>query len=208
VTFVQASSAEIFGISPDNPQTENSALRPINPYGAAKAYAHNMVAIYRALGLHSSSAILFNHESPRRPQDFVTRKISVGVAKIAAGIEDSLRLGNLDVKRDWGWAPDYVEAMIRMSDAEVADDYVVATGEAHTLRDFVVAAFEAVGIQDWENYVLIDPSLVRPADIPEMRGDPTKAAETLGWRPSVPFLEIASRMVQHDLEIVTSGTVK
>ncbi|WP_223883735.1 GDP-mannose 4,6-dehydratase [Pseudarthrobacter sp. BIM B-2242] len=203
VKFVQASSAEIFGISRDNPQTETSVVRPVNPYGAAKAYAHHMVAMYRNRGLHSSAAILFNHESPRRPEQFVTRKITLGVAKIAAGLQDTLRLGNLDVRRDWGWAPDYVDAMIRMSSTEAADDYVVATGESHSLREFVQAAFESAGIHDWERYVLLDPTLARPADAPEMRGDPAKAALTLGWRPTVPFFEIASRMVQNDLKIVT-----
>lgn len=205
VKFVQASSAEIFGHALDNPQTELTALAPTNPYGAAKAYAHTMVGMYRKRGLHSSAAILFNHESPRRPEQFVTRKISQGVAHIVAGLADSVRLGNLDVKRDWGWAPDYVDALVRMSEASVPDDYVVATGQSHSLREFVEAAFDAAGIREWERYVVIDERFLRPSDAPEMRGDASKAADALGWMPTVPFHEIAKRMVLNDLSIVTHG---
>lgn len=203
VTFVQASSAEIFGSAIHSPQTEETAIRPVTPYGAAKAYAHSMVEIYRGRGLAASSAILFNHESPRRPMDFVTRKITSQVAAIAAGSGERLGLGNLDVQRDWGWAPDFVDAMVRMAEAEQPDDYVIATGTAHSVRDFVAAAFEAVGIQDWADDVFIDQRFARPADAAEMRGDASKAHRQLGWEPTVGFKEIVARMTGHDLALLT-----
>ena len=169
VAFVQASSAEIFGQPPTSPQDETTPLRPLNPYGAAKAYAHLMVDVYRSRGLHASSLILYNHESPRRPRHFVTRKITSTVAAIARGRADRLALGNLDARRDWGWAPDYVDAMVRAARADVAADYVVATGIAHSVRDFVAAAFARVGIADWEHLVDVDPAFVRPADADRAR---------------------------------------
>lgn len=199
VRFVQASSAEIFGEPDRSPQDESTPLRPVNPYGAAKAYAHLMVDVYRRRELHAVSAILYNHESPRRPDQFVTRKITSTVAAIAQGRTDRLALGNLDARRDWGWAPDYVDAMVRAARAETAADYVVATGVAHSVREFVAAAFARAGIDDWQQYVVIDPEFVRPADPTELVGDPTRAREALGWSPTVEFGEVVGRMVDADL---------
>lgn len=198
VRVVQASSAEIFGEPTTIPQTEATPLRPVNPYGAAKAYAHLMVDVYRRRGLHAVGAILYNHESPRRPATFVTRKITAGVAAIARGEADRLTLGNLDARRDWGWAPDYVDAMVRSARAEPRD-YVVATGVAHSVRDLVAAAFARAGIDDWEPLVTVDPDLVRPADATELVGDASRARDLLGWAPTVGFEEIVGRMVEADL---------
>jgi GDPmannose 4,6-dehydratase len=199
VRFVQASSAEIFGEPATSPQTEDTPVRPVNPYGAAKAYAHLAVDVYRRRGLHAVSAILYNHESPRRPEQFVTRKITRGVAAIAHGRADHLTLGNLDARRDWGWAPDYVDAMVRAARADQPADYVVATGVGHTVRDFVAAAFTAAGIDDWEPLVRTDPALVRPADPADLVGDATRARTRLGWAPTVTFEELVRRMVAADL---------
>jgi GDPmannose 4,6-dehydratase len=198
VRFVQASSAEIFGEPARSPQDETTPLRPVNPYGAAKAYAHLMVDVVRGRGLHAVSAILYNHESPRRPAQFVTRKITSTVAAIAQGRADRLTLGNLDARRDWGWAPDYVDALVRAARADQARDYVVATGVSHSVRDFVVAAFARVGITDWERYVAVDPAFVRPTDPTELIGDATLARETLGWSPTVEFDDVVARMVDAD----------
>lgn len=199
VRFVQASSAEIFGEPHHSPQDEDTPLRPVNPYGAAKAYAHLMTGVYRGRGLHAVSTILYNHESPRRPVQFVTRKITSGVAAIARGEADSISLGNLDARRDWGWAPDYVDAMVRAARADEAADYVVATGEGHTVRDFVATAFARAGIEDWEPHVRIDPAFVRPADPSDLTGDAARARDRLGWAPTVGFEEIVGRMVAADL---------
>ena len=199
VAFVQASSAEIFGQPPSSPQDERTPVHPLNPYGAAKAYAHLMVDVYRTRGLHASSLVLYNHESPRRPAHFVTRKITSTVAAIARGRADRLTLGNLDARRDWGWAPDYVGAMVAAARADVATDYVVATGTAHSVRDFVAAAFARVGVHDWEHLVAVDPAYVRPADSTELVGDAGRARAALGWAPTVDFPEIVGRMVDADL---------
>jgi GDPmannose 4,6-dehydratase len=199
VRFVQASSAEIFGEPASAPQTEDTAIRPVNPYGAAKAFAHLSAAVFRQRDLHVSSAILYNHESPRRHERFVTRKITSTVAAIAGGRADELVLGNLDARRDWGWAPDYVDAMIRAARADEPSDYVVATGRAQSVRDFVDAAFAAAGISDWEPLVRQDPAFFRPADPTELVGDATKARDLLGWEPTVTFEEIVARMVAADL---------
>lgn len=199
VRFVQASSAEIFGEPATSPQNEETPLRPVNPYGAAKAYAHLMTGVYRGRGLHAVSAILYNHESPRRPPQFVTRKITAGAAAIARGEADTITLGNLDARRDWGWAPDYVDAMVRAARAESAADYVVGTGEGRSVREFVAAALGHVGISDWERHVRVDPTFVRPADPSDLTADATRARERLGWRPTVSFEEIVGRMVEADL---------
>ncbi len=199
VRLVQASSAEIFGQPDHAPQDEGTPLRPVNPYGAAKAYAHLMVDVYRRRDLHAVSAILYNHESPRRPPEFVTRKITSTVAAIAHGRADRLALGNLDARRDWGWAPDYVDAMVRAVRADVARDYVVATGVSRSVRDFVAAAFARAGIGDWEPLVSVDPEFVRPADPTELVGDASLARSALGWSPTVEFDEIVGRMVDADL---------
>lgn len=203
VRFVQASSAEIFGRAAKTPQNESTPIVPVTPYGAAKAYAHGMVAIYRARGLHASAAILFNHESPRRPETFVTRKITRAAARIAAGLESRLVLGNLDAARDWGWADDYVAAMVAAARHPEADDFVVATGEVHTVADFVREAFRRVRIEDWQAYVRVDPALVRPAEATVQVGDPSKARARLGWQPTVTFEGLVSTMVDHDVSLLT-----
>lgn len=200
VRFVQASSAEIFGEPSRSPQDESTPVRPVNPYGAAKAYAHLMVDVYRRRGLHAVSAILYNHESPRRPTQFVTRKITSTVAAIVEGRADTLALGNLDARRDWGWAPDYIDALVRAARASEAGDYVVATGVAHSVRDFVATAFGHAGVTDWEPHVVVDPDFVRPADPTELVGDASRARDVLGWRPSVGFEELVARMVDADLD--------
>ncbi|WP_182524710.1 GDP-mannose 4,6-dehydratase [Nocardioides dongkuii] len=198
VRFVQASSAEIFGEPTVSPQDETTPIRPINPYGAAKAYAHLMVGVYRQRGVHAVSAILYNHESPRRPPHFVTRKITAGVAAILRGETDTITLGNLDARRDWGWAPDYVDAMVRAARAPRAADYVVATGEGRTVRDFVTAAFDYAGVTQWEQHIKVDPALVRPADVTDLTGDSSKARAELGWAPTLSFEDVVSRMVEGD----------
>jgi len=200
VAFVQAASAEIFGNPAVSPQDESTPIAPVNPYGAAKAYAHHLIGVYRARGLHATSAILYNHESPRRPDTFVTRKITRTAAAIARGDADHLVLGNLDARRDWGWAPDYVDAMLRAARHHRADDYVVATGRAHSVRDFVAAAFAAAGVRDPQRYVRTDPALYRPVDATELVGDSGKARRELGWAPTVEFDEIVARMVRADLD--------
>jgi GDPmannose 4,6-dehydratase len=199
VRFVQASSAEIFGEPDRSPQDELTTVRPLNPYGAAKAFAHLSAHVYRQRGLHTAGVILYNHESPRRPRHFVTRKITSTVAEIAQGQADTLTLGNLDARRDWGWAPDYVDAMVRAARADLATDFVIATGVSHSVRDFVAAAFASAGVTDWEDRIEVDDELVRPTDATELRGDATRARQLLGWTPTVEFNEIVARMVEADL---------
>ena len=202
VRFVQASSAEMFGVPETCPQHEATPLAPVNPYGAAKAYAHLMVDVYRRRGLHAVSTILYNHESPRRPEHFVTRKITAGVAAIARGHAQRLQLGNLDARRDWGWAPDYVDAMVRAARADLPRDYVVATGVSHAVSDFVASAFAHAGIDDWQSWVSVDTGLLRPQDSPELVGDASRAKRLLGWAPSVGFEEVVGRMVDADLALL------
>jgi GDPmannose 4,6-dehydratase len=202
VRFVNASSGEIFAGADDVPQSERTALAPLSPYGASKAFAHMMATVFRARGLRASNAILYNHESPLRPETFVTRKITAGVAAIAAGKQQTLRLGNLEARRDWGWAADYVDCLIRIALHDKADDFVVATGKSHSVRDFVSVAFGAAGIKDWDSYVTIDTSLVRPADSVELVGDASKARSELDWRPTIAFDQIVAAMVQYDLEVL------
>lgn len=195
---VQASSAEIFGHAAQSPQNEGTPIAPVSPYGVAKALGHFLVGTYRQRGLHASSVILYNHESPLRPPTFVTRKITRGAARIAAGLDQKLTLGALDVQRDWGWAPDYVEAMRLAAAHETGGDYVIGTGVAHSVRDFVDAAFRAAGIDDWQPYVDIDPALVRPADPTLQLADSGRARDVLGWAPTVDFDELVRRMVGAD----------
>lgn len=198
VRVLQASSAEIFGNAVEVPQTEQTPLAPVNPYGAAKAYAQQMAGIYRARGLRVSTAILYNHESPRRPDTFVTQKIVAGVVGISRGLHRQLVLGNLDAERDWGYAPDYVEAMLHILEQPESGDYIVATGVSQTVRDFVIAAFAAVGIADWETHVVVDPALLRPADPQQLIGDASKL-RSIGWTPSVDFETLVETMVAAEL---------
>jgi GDPmannose 4,6-dehydratase len=191
-----ACSSECFGDTGGVPATEQTAFRPRSPYGVAKAAAFWQVANYReAYGLFACSGILFNHESPLRPERFVTRKIVAAAARIAAGSDERLTLGNLDVVRDWGWAPEYVDAMWRMLQQDVPDDYIVATGESRSLRAFVAEAFEATGL-DWQDHVATDAALLRPSDLAYSGGDPSRAAERLGWRATVRGAEVVRRMVE------------
>ncbi len=201
VRFLQASSAEIFGEPDSTPQDERTPVRPVSPYGAAKAFAHHSVGVYRHRGLHAVSAILYNHESPRRPTGFVTRKISRAVADIARTGRGQLRLGNLEARRDWGWAPDYVDAMVRAMRHDRPADYVVATGQAHSVRDVVDEAFRHVGLDDWDHLVSVDPALLRPADPSVLTGDASLARRVLGWEPTVGFASIVARMVDADLAL-------
>jgi GDPmannose 4,6-dehydratase len=200
VRFYQASSSEMFGKVQETPQTERTLLWPRSPYGVSKVFGHYMTINYReSYGMHASSGILFNHESPRRGPEFVTRKVSQAVARIKLGLQDELVLGNLDAHRDWGFAGDYVEAMWLMLQQEQADDYVVATGETHSIRELVDVAFAHVGIDDWSGYVRQDKAFTRPAEVDYLVGDATKARRILGWKPRVGFTELVQMMVDADL---------
>jgi GDPmannose 4,6-dehydratase len=200
IRFYQASSSEMFGKVREVPQTERTQFWPRSPYGVSKVFAHYMTINYReSYNMHASSGILFNHESPLRGVEFVTRKISRGVARIAQGRQQELVLGNLDAERDWGFAGDYVEAMWLMLQQPKGDDYVIATGETHSIREFLDLAFARVGIDDWGRYVRQDPRFMRPADIDQVVGDATKAREQLGWKPTVTFAELVAMMVDADL---------
>jgi GDPmannose 4,6-dehydratase len=196
--FYQASSSEMFGASPP-PQNEHSPLHPRSPYGCAKAFAHWITVNYReSYGMHCSNGILFNHESPRRGETFVTRKITRAVAHIKFGLQDKLYLGNLEARRDWGYAPDYVEAMWLMLQQPEPGDYVVGTGRAHSVREFVELAFDHAGL-DWRRYVEVDARYKRPAEVDYLLADARKAREKLGWRPTVGFEELVRLMVEADL---------
>jgi GDPmannose 4,6-dehydratase len=204
IRFYQASSSEMFGKVQQVPQSESTLLWPRSPYGVAKVYGHYMTINYReSYGMHASSGILFNHESPRRGPEFVTRKVSLGVAAIKLGRQDKLVMGNLDARRDWGFAGDYVEAMWRMLQQPSAGDYVVATGETHSIRELLETAFAAVGIDDWERYVEQDPRFFRPAEVDLLIGDATRAHEVLGWKPTVDFPGLVEMMVEADLKRLT-----
>lgn len=200
IRFCQASSSELFGAEPDeSPQSETTRLLPRSPYGAAKLYAHTMVGIYRRhYGLFACSAIFFNHESPRRSRDFVTRKITDAAARIRLGLADELVLGNLEARRDWGFCGDYMRAAWLMLQSPAADDYVVATGRTHSVREFCQHAFDHVGL-DYRAYVREDPGAYRPAEARPLVGDATKAAQRLGWSPQVAFAELVAMMVDTDL---------
>ena len=200
IRFYQASSSEMFGRVLEVPQTERTPFYPRSPYGVAKVYGHFITVNYReSYDLFAVSGILFNHESPRRGLEFVTRKIADGVARISLGLSDELRLGNLDAKRDWGYAVDYVHAMWLMLQRDEPADYVVATGEEHSVRDFVDAAFAHVGL-DPGQHVKTDPRFIRPAEVDRLIGDPSKARDELGWTPTVSFEELVRLMVDADLE--------
>lgn len=196
--FYQAGTSEMFGDSPP-PQSETTEFRPRSPYAAAKVYAHWLVANYReAYGLHAVNGILFNHEGPRRGETFVTKKITRAVVKILQGEQDLLYLGNIEAARDWGYAPDYVDAMWLMMQQDQPDDYVIGTGESHTVREFCEIAFGLVGL-DWEEYVRIDPKYFRPTEVESLRADASKASQKLGWQPRVTFLELVETMLISDL---------
>ena len=206
IRFYQASSSEMFGKVQEVPQRENTLLWPRSPYGVSKVFGHYMTINYReSYGMHASSGILFNHESPRRGPEFVTRKVSQAVARIKLGLQDHVTLGNLDAQRDWGYAGDYVDAMWRMLQQPEADDYVIATGVTHSIRDFLDLAFGHIGIDDWTPYVRQDPRFMRPAEVDQLIGDASKAHQVLGWKPQVPFTDLVAMMVEADLEATRQG---
>jgi len=202
VRFYQASSSEMFGKVQEVPQRESTLLWPRSPYGVAKVFGHYMTINYReSYGMHASSGILFNHESPRRGHEFVTRKVSQAVARISLGLQETITMGNLDAKRDWGFAGDYVEAMWRMLQQDHGDDYVISTGVTHSIRDLLDVAFARVGIADWTSYVTFDPRFMRPAEVESLIGDSAKAKRVLGWEPKVGFEELVQMMVDNDLNL-------
>ena len=201
IRFYQASSSEMFGQVRETPQTELTPFHPRSPYGCAKVFGHDIVVNYReSYGLHASSGILFNHEGPRRGLEFVTRKVTNAVARIKLGLQDEVVLGNLDSKRDWGYAGDYVKGMWLMLQQDQPDDYVLATGRTHSIEDLVRRSFAEVGIDNWADYVRQDPKFLRPAEVDLLIGDATKARTRLGWKPEVDFPELVKMMVAHDLE--------
>jgi len=203
VKFYQASTSELYGRMIENPASETTPFYPRSPYGVAKLYGHWITKNYReSYDMFNVSGILFNHESERRGIEFVTRKITDGVARIHLGLEDYITLGNLDSKRDWGYSPDYVKSMWMMLQQDKPDDYVIATGVAHTIGDFLNVAFECVGITDWDRYVKQDPRFMRPAEVAVLCGDSTKARDVLGWEPETSFEEMVSRMIDNDIQLL------
>ena len=203
VKFYQASTSEMFGRMVENPAKESTPFYPRSPYGVAKLYGHWITKNYReSYDMFACSGILFNHESERRGIEFVTRKISDGVAKIHLGLQDKIMLGNLEAKRDWGYAPDYCEAMWLMLQQENPNDYVVATGRTHSIKDFLNAAFKIIGVEEWSKYVGQDPRFMRPAEVDVLKGDSTNAKESLGWVPRTSFEELVAKMVHNDIKIL------
>lgn len=203
IRFYQASSSEMFGKVQATPQTESTPFYPRSPYGVAKLYGHWITVNYReSYDLFSCSGILFNHESPRRGMEFVTRKIAYNVAKIKLGMIDGFKLGNMDAKRDWGYAGDYVKAMWSMLNHNEPQDFVIATGEAHSVREFVDAAFDCIGVKDWSSYVGVDQRYMRPAEVDLLVGDYSKAQNLLGWKPEVSFKELVAMMVNSDIKML------
>ena len=201
VKFYQASSSEMFGKMVENPANENTPFYPRSPYGISKVYGHWITKNYReSYGMFTCSGILFNHESERRGIEFVTRKISDGVARIRCGLSNEITLGNLDAKRDWGYAPDYVEAMWLMLQQDTADDYVISTGETHSIRDFLDIAFNYIDLPNWEQFVGQDERYMRPAEVDYLRGDSTKAREVLDWKPKTSFKDLVEIMVENDIK--------
>jgi GDPmannose 4,6-dehydratase len=202
IRFYQASTSELYGKVRESPQTELTPFHPRSPYGVAKAYAHYMTVNYReSYGLHASCGILFNHESPRRGHEFVSRKVTSSAARIKLGLQKDLVLGNLDAKRDWGFAGDFVEGMWLMLQQDEPDDYVIATGRSHSIRDLLDAAFAAIDVDDWTPYVQQDPRFMRPAEVDVLAGDASKARKVLGWEPEVDFSQLVAMMVKNDLEL-------
>ncbi len=205
IRFYQASSSEMFGKVRETPQTERTPFHPRSPYGAAKVFGHYITVNYReSYGLYACSGICFNHESPRRGLEFVTRKVTNGVARIKLGLQEKITLGNLDAARDWGYAGDFCEAMWLMLQQDEPDDYVIATGESHTIGELLELAFAAAGIDDWEDLVESDPRFTRPAEVDILTGDASKARAQLGWKPKVGFPELVRMMVESDLELESS----
>lgn len=206
--FYQASSSEMFGSAPA-PQSEKTRFQPRSPYAVSKVFGYYATVNYReSYGLFATNGILFNHEGPRRGIEFVTRKISDGVARIKLGLASELRLGNLDAKRDWGFAGDYVKAMWLILQQDKPDDYVIGTGENHSVQEFVQEAFEAAGIKNWEKYVKIDPKFLRPAEVVELKADITKAKKKLGWEPETDFKSLVKMMVEHDIKQLLAERIK
>ena len=204
VKYYQASTSEMFGRMVENPANENTPFYPRSPYGVAKLYGHWITKNYReSYDMFNVSGILFNHESERRGIEFVTRKITDGVAKIHLGLEDYITLGNLDSRRDWGYSPDYVKSMWMMLQQDKPDDYVIATGEEHTIREFLEIAFKCINIDDWEKYVLQDERYMRPAEVAVLCGDSSKAREVLGWEPETSFEQMIINMITNDIELLT-----
>ena len=204
VKFYQASTSELYGRMIENPANENTPFYPRSPYGVAKLYGHWITKNYReSYDMFNVSGILFNHESERRGIEFVTRKITDGVAKIHLGLEDYITLGNLDSRRDWGYSPDYVKSMWMMLQQDKPDDYVIATGEEHTIREFLEIAFKCINIDDWEKYVLQDERYMRPAEVAVLCGDSSKAREVLGWEPETSFERMIINMITNDIELLT-----
>ena len=202
IRFYQASSSEMFGKVRETPQTERTPFHPRSPYGCAKVFGHDITVNYReSYGLWACSGILFNHEGPRRGVEFVTRKVTNAAARIKLGLQNELVMGNLDAKRDWGYAGDYVKAMWMMLQQDEPDDYVIATGETHTIEELVERAFAEVGIDDWQKYVRQDPKFFRPAEVDLLIGDATKARTKLGWKPEVDFPTLVKMMVRNDLNL-------
>lgn len=199
--FYQAASSEMFGMAQEVPQTEKTPFYPRSPYGIAKVYAYWTTVNYReSYGMFACNGILFNHESPRRGYEFVTRKITNAVVRIKLGLQNELKLGNLDAKRDWGYAGDYTKAMWMMLNHDKPDDYVICTGETHTVREFAEEAFKCAGIKNWQDYVKTDPKLLRPAEVNLLIGDYSKAKRVLGWEPKVKFQQLVKMMFESDLE--------
>ena len=202
IRFYQASTSEMFGEVRETPQTEMTPFHPRSPYGCAKVFGHYITMNYReSYDMFACSGILFNHEGPRRGLEFVTRKITNAVARIKLGLQNEIVLGNLDSKRDWGYAGDYVRAMWLMLQHDSPEDFVIATGETHSIREFLDLAFSEVGIDDWTPYVRQDPKFLRPAEVDLLIGDASKAKEKLGWEPEVSFPQLVKMMVEHDLEV-------
>ena len=203
IKFYQACTSEMYGKMVENPANENTPFYPRSPYGVAKLYAYWITKNYReSYNMFACSGILFNHESERRGIEFVTRKITDGVARIHLGLADSISLGNLDSKRDWGYAPDYVEGMWKMLQQDQPDDFVLATGDTYSIRQFLDLAFDAIGIAEWESYITIDPQYYRPAEVDVLKGDYSKAKQVLGWQPKVKLKEMVTKMVTNDLTLL------
>jgi|TARA_R110001592_G_scaffold264591_1_gene530042 GDPmannose 4,6-dehydratase len=203
IKFYQASSSEMFGRMVENPANENTPFYPRSPYGVSKLYGHWITKNYReSYNMFACSGILFNHESEKRGIEFVTRKISDGIARIKLGLTDHISLGNLDAKRDWGYAPDYVEAMWLMLQQETPEDYVIATSNTYSIREFLDIAFNRIGIKNWEPYIKQDPQFMRPAEVDVLRGDFSKAKKNLGWEPKTSFIELVNKMVDSDINFL------